>query len=387
MLNNAINRRSFIAGAATIAGAAAVAGLGLADRESGRALAAEGATHTVVDLEGTEVEVPVPEDLDKIIVTSFKGAFPAALILGQADKVIGMGDLSKYTWLLKAMPQLQDLKNFGTFDDVNIEEVLNANPDVVISPGRSSETTEKMREVGITVAVDGTGGVLASDAVDASVVLEDVLEEMRLVSELTGSEDVAAEYTAWVTEKLNLVNERVKDIPEDERVRVLPVRNALLQVFDSNYICGKCVELAGGVNVARDCAADSGKFFADVDPEKIVEWNPDMLFVINFTGGLTEENDSYQEWASDERYAGVTAMETGDVYLIPTMLEQWDASSQAAIGVTWMAKVMYPDLFEDVDIKALVNEFYKKFLGLEVAEEDWAVIAPQYTGAKSNGLL
>ena len=80
-------------------------------------------------------------------------------------------------------------------------------------------------------------------------------------------------------------------------------------------------------------------------------------------------------------------METGDVYLIPTMLEQWDASSQAAIGVTWMAKVMYPDLFEDVDIKALVNEFYKKFLGLEVAEEDWAVIAPQYTGAKSNGLL
>ena len=48
---------------------------------------------------------------------------------------------------------------------------------------------------------------------------------------------------------------------------------------------------------------------------------------------------------------------------------------------------MYPDLFEDVDIKALVNEFYKKFLGLEVAEEDWAVIAPQYTGAKSNGLL
>ncbi len=147
------------------------------------------------------------------------------------------------------------------------------------------------------------------------------------------------------------------------------------------------LELAGGVNVARDCAADSGKFFADVDPEKIVEWNPDMLFVINFTGGLTEENDSYQEWASDERYAGVTAMETGDVYLIPTMLEQWDASSQAAIGVTWMAKVMYPDLFEDVDIKALVNEFYKKFLGLEVAEEDWAVIAPQYTGAKSNGLL
>ena len=383
-----VNRRTALKGLAGLGIAAAGLGLGLSlDRTPALAEDKKGNTHTVLDLEGTEIEVPVPEELERIVVTSFKGAFPAALILGQVDKIYGMGDLSKYTWLLKALPQLNDIKNFGTFDNVNVEELLAANPDVVIAPARSSETTVKMREVGITVAVDGTGGTLASDAVEASLVLEDVLEEVRLVSELTGTEDRAAEYTEWVTNQLNFVNERVKDIPEDERVRVLPVRNELLQVFDSNYICGKCVELAGGINVARDCAASTGKFYADVDAETIIEWNPDMLFVINFTSGLTEENDSYQEWASDNRYAEIPAMKNGDVYLIPTMLEQWDASSQAAIGVTWMAKVMYPDLFEDVDIKTLVNEFYKKFLDIEVAEEDWAIIAPQYTGANSNGLI
>ena len=383
-----VNRRTALKGLAGLGIAAAGLGLGLSlDRTPALAEDKKGDTHTVLDLEGTEIEVPVPEELERIVVTSFKGAFPAALILGQVDKIYGMGDLSKYTWLLKALPQLNDIKNFGTFDNVNVEELLAANPDVVIAPARSSETTVKMREVGITVAVDGTGGTLASDAVEASLVLEDVLEEVRLVSELTGTEDRAAEYTEWVTNQLNFVNERVKDIPEDERVRVLPVRNELLQVFDSNYICGKCVELAGGINVARDCAASTGKFYADVDAETIIEWNPDMLFVINFTSGLTEENDSYQEWASDNRYAEIPAMKNGDVYLIPTMLEQWDASSQAAIGVTWMAKVMYPDLFEDVDIKTLVNEFYKKFLDIEIAEEDWAIIAPQYTGANSNGLI
>ena len=383
-----VNRRTALKGLAGLGIAAAGLGLGLSlDRTPALAEDKKGNTHTVLDLEGTEIEVPVPEELERIVVTSFKGAFPAALILGQVDKIYGMGDLSKYTWLLKALPQLNDIKNFGTFDNVNVEELLAANPDVVIAPARSSETTVKMREVGITVAVDGTGGTLASDAVEASLVLEDVLEEVRLVSELTGTEDRAAEYTEWVTNQLNFVNERVKDIPEDERVRVLPVRNELLQVFDSNYICGKCVELAGGINVARDCAASTGKFYADVDAETIIEWNPDMLFVINFTSGLTEENDSYQEWASDNRYAEIPAMKNGDVYLIPTMLEQWDASSQAAIGVTWMAKVMYPDLFEDVDIKTLVNEFYKKFLDIEIAEEDWAIIAPQYTGANSNGLI
>lgn len=398
---NILSRRGFIAGSAAIAAGAAVAGRLLAADQAWAAsstadagASASAATDAdglveVVDLEGTSVAVPPADELDSIVITSYKGAFPAALILGQLDKVTGMASTERYLWLNKAFPQIADIHNFGSFDDVSVEEILQADVDVVIAPARCADTTAKMRELGIAVAVDGTGGAIDADATagDFERILEDTIGEMNLVAALTGTEDVAQKYYTWAMDLLNMVDARVADIPDDQRVRVLPVRNNILQVFDSNYICGKVVELAGGINVSRGCADGTGTFFADVDAEKIVEWNPDMLFIINFNAGLDEENDLYEEWASDERYAGVTGFANGDVYLVPTTLEQWDASSQAPLGVVWMAKIMYPDLFEDVDPKQICEDFYKEFMGYEITEDDWQLIAPQYTGANSNGLI
>ena len=51
-----------------------------------------------------------------------------------------------------------------------------------------------------------------------------------------------------------------------------------------------------------------------------------------------------------------------------------------------MAKLMYPDLFEDIDVKQYAKDFYSTFLDYELTDADWEIIAPQYNGANSNGL-
>lgn len=74
------------------------------------------------DLKGTEVNVLPPDKLKTIVITSWKGAFSSALILGQVDKVKGMSKMSGYPWLTHAFPKIKNIPNHAAFDEVNVEE-------------------------------------------------------------------------------------------------------------------------------------------------------------------------------------------------------------------------------------------------------------------------
>ena len=51
-----------------------------------------------------------------------------------------------------------------------------------------------------------------------------------------------------------------------------------------------------------------------------------------------------------------------------------------------MAKMMYPEVFADMDVKKYAEEFYQKFLGYTMTDADWKVMAPNFAGAKTTGL-
>lgn len=338
-------------------------------------------TVEVADLQGTPVSVPAPADLDSIVVTSFKGAYGSAVLLGQIDKITGMADNSKFTWLRHAFPQAAQVKDYGSFDKVNIEELMQDAPDAIISPSTASTANEKMRSLELPVLVDGI------DIEDHSDVFRQSYDEIDLVARLTGTEARAKEYYAWADEIFGLVADRVAGIPEAERVTVLPIRSDITQVFGNNCIWGYVVEMAGGRNLSGDVTANTGKFFADVDAEQIVKWNPDMMFQINFNGEFTPEVAGIATgWATDQRFAGMKAFESKRVYLTPKGIDYWNAAIEAPLAVLWMAQIMYPDRFTDVDVKQKAAEFYKAFLGYDLTEADWALIAPQFEGFRPNGL-
>lgn len=333
------------------------------------------------DLMGNTVSVPEPRLLNHLIITSWKGAFGAAVMLGQLDKVSGMCDTSKYAWLRHTYPEIGDIPDYGSFDKVNMEELLKADPDAVISPSKSEKTNEKMKGLGLTVLEDGV------NIDDPKDVFRQSYSEIDLVAQLTGSTDVAERYYKWADGLFGLVSDRVKDIPENERVRVLPIRDGLTQVYGNNCLWGHVEEMAGGVNVSADSTVGTGKFYADVDGEKIVEYNPTFIFQINQKGGFPGETaDSYLNWSSDKRYKDIPALVNGDVYLIPSGITQWCSDIEAPLGVLWMAKVMYPDKFRDIDVKKYGADFYAEFLGCHLTEADWKIMAPQFKGANSNGL-
>lgn len=142
----------------------------------------------VIDLEGNTVTVP--ENIESIVVTSWKGAFESLVLLNRTDLLVGMCDTTRYNWLMQAMPELQEIPDYGNFDEVNIEELLKADADVIISPTEAPEANKKMRELGMPVYVDG--------AVDSSLpALESSTVELMAVAELIGETEKANEYLQW----------------------------------------------------------------------------------------------------------------------------------------------------------------------------------------------
>lgn len=335
----------------------------------------------IVDLEETPVSVPPPDQIDSIVETSGgKGVLGTAILLGKIDVITGTPGGASSTWLRHVFPQIDQIEDYGRFDNVNVEAVLQASPDAVIAPQRAGEVIEKMRSLGLPVLVDGI------EIEDPKDVFRQSYDEIDLMARLTGTQEKAENYHAWADGLLKLVAERVADIPDEQRVTVLPLRQNITQVYGNNCIWGYVVELAGGKNLSGDSTVGT-KFYADLDAEQIVEWNPDMIFQINVYGEFTHDvADMAAGWADDKRFSGMKAFESRNVYWIPDGIDPWSAAIEAPLGVLWMAKTMYPDRFSDIDVKNEAEDFYQTFLGYDMTDQDWALLAPQFTGFRPNGL-
>ena len=336
---------------------------------------AEAATREVTDLQGNTLTLPT--EIESVAITSWMGAFGAFVLLGQIDKVTCMADTSRYAWLRHAYPELEDLPDNGSFNDVNIEELLAGDYDVIISPASASDANEQMQELGMPVYVDG---LTTSDADDVFGLSN---AELEAVAELTGTEDLLEEYYEWSEAVLNMVAERVADIPDEDRKTVMCVRTSIQEVFGDNIDMGLSITDAGGINVVGDTVDRYG----EVDAESIAEWDPDFIFQIIVTQSYDDEMaEYYNEWAADERYSSITAIQNGDVYIMPMGIVQWNGGTDYPLGVLLMAKLMYPDLFEDIDVKEYAEEFYLTFMGYEMDDEDWEIMAPNFNGANTNGI-
>lgn len=315
----------------------------------------------VTDLAGNTVQVP--EDIQSVVVTSYKGAFEALVLLGRMDLLAGMCDTSRYAWLLEVYPELKDVPDYGSFENVNVEELLKADVDIIFSPTEAPEVNEQMLSLGMPVYVDGAVNP-DEDATFSSQT------ELLAVAEVIGETDKANELIEWRQGWLDFVAERVADIPEEERKTAITINESIQQVWNNTYLCGADIELADGINLVADYFPNT--YYGELSAEELIALDPDFIFQ---TIGVREYGDElrgyYQQLQADERFNGITAIENGDVYIMPYGIAGWDDDYEIGICVVMLAKLMYPDRFEDVDVWEIAQDFYSRFLGIEITEDDW----------------
>lgn len=306
-------------------------------------------TRTVTDQDGTEVEIP--ENVEKI-ADLWHANNQIVLLLGGADKLVATTqNIKDKPWFKKVYPRISEVTAPFSGDDLQVEELVKLAPDVVLSS--NDEQIQAARTAGIPAVK-----VMFQN-------FEDMRKTILLTAEVIGPDatTIANNYLEYLDGNIDYVAERVKDVPEEERPTVLHIVNGsnLLKVDGTNCIIDEWIKLGGGQN-----ALTTEGNMMEVTMEEIVKADPDVIIV-----GSTTTEDALASMKADPAWASLRAVTDGNVYGNPQGTFPWDRySAEEALQVLWVAKLLHPTKFEDLDMVAKTQEFYSEFLNYNLTEDE-----------------
>lgn len=316
---------------------------------------------TVKDMANNDVTIP--SKIDKVAITHWGEVLNIFLSLGEIDKVAAMSDTSRYPWVRKVYPKLKEVPDYGSFEDVNPEELMKLDADIIFTPVGAPKSNKKMQELGMPVYVTK---------------VEDTYEyykkELLAIAKLLGKTEKAEEIIKYQEDMLKMVKDRVKDIPENKRKKVYVMRRDILQKHNGDWMSSEAVVNAGGINVA----GKTDKAF-DTNVESLVGWDPEVIIQVIH---VENNNEYYNVLKNDAKFKDITAIKNGDVYQFPVGLNYWYSGAEMGIGTLLVGKLLYPERFEDIDLKKEVKDFYKKLCDLDITDEDYNELLNNFKGAK-----
>ncbi len=309
---------------------------------------------------GITEPVTVHKPVERIVVLMPPSA-EVLRSLNAADKVVGVGTHIKGEEVF--FPELSKLPSMGTWmgPGLNYEAILNLNPDLFLAFRKGSRYVDEDKLPGVTV--------IALSLQDPSVFVENV----RKLGYILDMREEADEYINWHESWIDEIKSKTEGLSEDEKPRVF--HWSFFQI-GGNYktITKACRidemnDIAGGI----DIAADLKGIWPTVDPEWVMERNPDIIVAQAYSkyipGGYGTDDPSEMAAARDDilnrpELSKVTAVKTENVYVM-AFLDIATGGSGCLIGSAYMAKWFHPDLFEDLDPEAIHQEYLTRFQRLD----------------------
>lgn len=143
--------------------------------------------------------------------------------------------------------------------------------------------------------------------------------------------------------------------PENQMNVMFAGPRSVYTVATGEMLSSEIITIAGGRNVADGLKG----FWADVSPEQVVAWNPDVIFV-----GSTLETYGVRQVLDNPQFRTIKAVRNRRVHAFPSNIGWWDfPAPHCVLGAVWVAKTLYPERYADVDVTGVADDFYRKYMG------------------------
>lgn len=308
--------------------------------------------HTIKDMAGNEVKLPV--NIERISCMSAT-CETALVAMGQAEKMICTSTFASgdFSFTYKVFPELANVEKVK--GGLSNEELIAREVDVVFVKSKSN--VEKLNEAGITAFYLEFNNI------------EQTKESIELLGEIFNVPDIANAYIGYIDEYLPMIEKRLSDIPDEEKITVYaPLLrssdNTIFNTYDPSHISTEMFDACGAYVITQDIKFTDNNGI--ITEEALIRLNPDVIMVCGF---YREQGVNY---LTDGRYDEVlSAVKNNKVYYYPLGMYDWSAGGfELGISSLWTAKTLYPEYFKDIDLISLTKEYYKNTTGASLSDED-----------------
>ncbi len=334
---------------------------------------------TVVDTEGREVVFYKPVER---IITREPDTCRIVIALGDGDRIVAseqavksclcptnfgvfdQGCLECYNSIIDR--NLPDLPETSTRYDIYYELMASLDPDVIIT---SSVTNVQDFEskIGCPVVVAGGDGWIYSRD-------DGLYGQIEAIGDVLDREDEAEDLIGFIESEINMIRSVTDGMSDDEKPKVyFAPRGAKLGFYDPKegrdftrtFTEYDPLDIAGGKNVAKGAEG----YEINVAVEQIIAWNPDYIFV----ACSTPEDAEVINWIMESSdLQSIAAVQTGNVYNCFYPHCRGRPPDRSLLNMVYMAKVLYPEEFKDVDFEGEGNKIFEAFLGVDGVFTEYA---------------
>ncbi|MDR0525879.1 MAG: ABC transporter substrate-binding protein [Spirochaetaceae bacterium] len=318
---------------------------------------------------GREVEVPRHP---KRIITDRILPFPSTYFTAthsNMEEVVAMHPASKSAAVNSMLNILapgvsKSAVNVYSGNQPNIEDVMALNPDLVFAYADEAGLIDPYIKAGITALGIRAASAAGGDALETlrgwfSVLAYTGGKETEMQSILTEGEAVKKQ----IAEALAGYAE-----PNPRAVFIFSTNGGNLEIAGGNFFSEYWLKHTG----ADDPASQDFKGRKVVNMEQLYAWDPDILYITNFTTLLPEE--VYANTLEDQDWSSLKAVRERKVYKIPFGIYRWfPPSGDAPLMLKWLAQKNHPELFT-YSIEAEIKDYYQRHYSYTLSDEEVAFI-------------
>ncbi len=318
-------------------------------------------TRIVVDVWGREIEIPAKVES---IVCLGSGAPRIAAYLNVMDMLVGAEeiDTKSFTPTRDYNPIYHD-----TFKELPIvgsgggsgnnngypEELITLAPDVILAAFSHEAADELYTQTGIpVVSVRYISTGLANDT---------FYDAMRVFADTVGAQQRCEEILSFIDACKKDLDSRTLNIPDTDKLKAYTgaVTFNGKHGFAGTYSDFGPFAVINALNVADEVSQEG---FYEVDLEKILVWDPDVIFLD--PGNMSLVNDEYA--TKPDYFNSVRAVQEGQVYTMPAFNSAGTNITYALMDAYYAGTILFPEQFADIDMAEKSGEILNMFLGRNI---------------------
>jgi iron complex transport system substrate-binding protein len=269
---------------------------------------------TLIDDEGTAVTI---RSRPTRIASLSPANTETVYALGGGDRLVGGTDFDDYP------PEAAALPDVATFQGVNMEQLVAADPDVVLAAGNDLNPPAdiaRIRELGIPVLV------LYPEDVPG------VLHDIELIGRAIGEGEAATAMTADMQARIDAISAATAAVPQPRVFYELGAEPELYGPADESFVADM-VTLAGGEPITTG----STTAFS-LSLERLVDEDPEVIVLGDANYGTTVE-----QVLARPGWDVMAAVRTGDIRPVDDIIVT-RPGPRLAEGLAALALAIHPDL-------------------------------------------